>query len=83
MVAHLDLLKKRDTRTLKNMKRNKYIHRIGSFNCQGIVTSTAKQQLLADDFEKYNMTALAIQETHIIGYGSIRITSNSNKTYIL
>ena len=29
------------------------------------------------------MSALTAQETHIKGYGTIKLTSNSGKTYIL
>ena len=63
-------------------KTNKNI-KIGSFNCQGIATSTAKQQMLADDFEKYQMDALTIQETHMKGYGAITLTSSTGKNYLL
>ena len=68
------------------VKKNKDTHtqhKIGTFNCQGILTSKIKQQMLADDFEKYNMIALAIQETHISGYGAMLLTSSANKSYIL
>ena len=37
--------------------------KIGIFNCQGILTSAAKQQMLVNDFDLYKMSALAIQET--------------------
>ena len=50
---------------------------------QGILTSAAKQQMLVNDFELYKMSALAIQETHIKGYGTMKLTSNTGKTYIL
>ena len=57
--------------------------KIGTFNCQGIRTSAAKQQMLVNDFELYKMSALAVQETHIKGYGTMKLTSNTGKTYIL
>ena len=57
--------------------------RIGTFNCQGILTSKAKQQMLTNDFEKYKLTALTIQETHIRGYGTVNLTSSTGKPYIL
>ena len=57
--------------------------KIGTFNCQGILTSAAKQQMLVNDFEQYKISALAVQETHIKGYGTIKLTSNTGKTYIL
>lgn len=57
--------------------------RIGTFNCQGIVTSEAKKMFLADDFEQYNLNALTIQETHLKGYGTIILTSSTKKNYIL
>ena len=37
--------------------------KIGIFNCQGILTSAAKQQMLVNGFDLYKMSALAIQET--------------------
>ena len=58
--------------------------KIGTFNCQGILTSAAKQQMLVNDFELYKMSALAIQETHIKGYGAMKLTSNTVKhTYLI
>ena len=57
--------------------------KIGTFNCQGILTSAAKQQMLVNDFELYKMSALAAQETHIKGYGTMKLTPNTGKTYIL
>ena len=63
--------------------KKKNIHKIGSFNCQGLVTSQIKKQLLADDFERYTLTALAIQETHMQGYGVMSIKSSTNKEYLL
>ena len=57
--------------------------KIGTFNCQGILTSAAKQQMLVNDFELYKMSAIAVQETHIKGYGTMKLTSNTGKTYIL
>ena len=56
---------------------------IGSFNCQGLATSMAKRRMIADDFEKYNLTALMLQETHLKGYGVLTIKSSSNKEYML
>ena len=57
--------------------------KIGTFNCQGILTSAAKQQMLVNDFEQYKISGLVVQETHIKGYGTIKLTSNTGKTYIL
>ena len=57
--------------------------KIGTFNCQGIRTSAAKQQMLVNDFELYKISALIVQETHIKGYGAMKLTSNTGKTYIL
>ena len=42
--------------------------KIGTFNCEGILTFAAKQQMLVNDFELYKMSTLAIQEIHIKGY---------------
>ena len=57
--------------------------KIGTFNCQGICTSAAKQQMLVNDFELYETPALAVQGTHVKGYGTMKLTSNTSKTYIL
>ena len=57
--------------------------KIGTFNCRGILTSKVKQQMLANDFEKYNMTTLAVQETHMKGYGTMTLTSKNGKNYTL
>ena len=57
--------------------------KIGTFNCQGTLASAAKQQMLVNDFELYKMSPLAVQETHIKGYGIMKLTSNTSKTYIL
>ena len=71
--------------TLNNMKiqKLKNTQRIGSFNCQGLATSMVKLRTLADDFEKYNLNTLAIQETHIQGYGTKILKSSTNKEYLL
>ena len=39
--------------------------------------------MLVNDFELYKMSAIAVQETHIKGYGTMKLTSNTGKTYIL
>ena len=39
--------------------------------------------MLVNDFKLYKMSALAVQETHIKGYGTMKLTSNTGKTYIL
>ena len=57
--------------------------KIGTFNCQGIRTSAAKQQMLVNDFELHKMSGLTEQETHMKGYGTMKLTSNTGKTYIL
>ena len=57
--------------------------KIGTFNSQGIRTSAAKQQMLVKDFEMYKMSALAVQEMHIKGYETMKLTSNTSKTYTL
>ena len=45
-------------------KKNNHLQKIGTFNCRGLVSSKAKQQMLADDFERYKLAILAIQETY-------------------
>ena len=54
----------------------------GTFNCQGILTSAVKPQMLVNDFDLCKVSALAVQETHIKGYGTMKLTSNTTKTYI-
>ena len=39
--------------------------KIGTFNCQSILTSAAKEQVLVNDFELYKISALAVQEMYI------------------
>ena len=39
--------------------------------------------MLVNDFELYKMSALAVQETHIKGYGTMKLASNTGKTYRL
>ena len=39
--------------------------------------------MLLNDFQLYKMSTLAVQETHIKGYGTMKQTSNTGKTYIL
>ena len=63
--------------------RTQTLQKIGSFNCQGILTSESKRQLLADDFERYGLKVLALQETHYKGYGLELIKSSNNKVYNL
>ena len=63
------------------MKSN--LQKIGTFNCQGLVTSTTKTEMLANDFEQYNMSALCIQETHMQGHGVEEIMSSSGNKYLL
>ena len=72
-------------KTLKENKiiKAKHIQKIGSFNCQGLVQSKVKLRTLADDFESYKLQFLAIQETHLQGYGVITIKSSTNKEYLL
>ena len=57
--------------------------KIGTFNCQGICASAAKQQMLVNNFELFKMSALAVQETYIKGYGTMKLTSNTGITFIL
>ena len=57
--------------------------KIGTFNCQGIRTSAAKQQMLVNLFELYKMSGIASQETHFKGYGTMKLTSDIGKKYIL
>ena len=57
--------------------------KIGTFNCQGIRTSAAKQQMLVNNLELYKMPALAVQETHIKGHRTMKLTSKTGKTYTL
>ena len=68
--------------TLIEIKPND-LKRIGTFNCQGLVTSEAKQRMLADDFERKNIDILAVQETHLQGTGVKELLSFSNKKYNL
>ena len=56
---------------------------LGSFNCQGLLTSEAKRRTLADDFERKNLDILAVQETHLRNDGVIELLSFSNKRYKL
>ena len=66
----------------KNKKRTasrRNLQNIGTFNAQGLLSKT-KQMLLADDFLKYNMKALMIQETHMQGNGLIDIKSTEGNT---
>ena len=58
------------------------IQRIASFNCLGLLTSSYKKMMIADDFEKYHLNALAVQETHMTGNGTDILTSTTNKKYI-
>ena len=64
------------------MKDRKNIQKIGTFNCQGLL-STSKQQTLADDFARYNMTVLCVQETHMKDYGALNMKTNDGKNYLL
>ena len=64
-------------------KKNNHLQNIGTFNCRGLVSPKAKQQMLADDFERYKLAILAIQETHMKGYGAINLISGTNNSYIL
>ena len=59
----------------------KDVKKIGTFNCQGLVTSKVKLSMLADDFEKKHIDILAIQETHLKEHGIMDISSNSGKQY--
>ena len=66
------------------MKLRREDHRIlGSFNCQGLLTSEVKRRSLADDFERKNLDILAVQETHLRNHGVIELQSFSNKRYNL
>ena len=71
---------------LENTKEvpKKNIQKIGTFNCQGLATKQElKLRTLVDDFERYKLTILAIQETHLKGFGVIAIKSSTNKEYLL
>ena len=57
--------------------------KIGTFNCQGIRTSAAKQQMLVNDFELYKMSALAVQETHSKGHGTMKHQMPVKHTYFI
>ena len=63
-------------------KNNKDVQKIGTFNCQGLL-SLSKQQRIADDFARYKMAFLCVQETHLKGYGALNIKSNDGKEYLL
>ena len=51
LVNHRTLNNNNQPNFLIDMKL-KDLKRIGTFNCQGLVTSEAKQRMLADDFER-------------------------------
>ena len=53
--------------------------KIGTFNSQGICISAAKQYILVNEVELYKLSALTVQETHIKGYGTMKLTSNTGK----
>ena len=57
--------------------------KIGTFNCQGILTTAANQQMLVNDFELYKMSVLAIQEMHIKGYGTMKHQIPVKDTYFI
>ena len=58
--------------------------KIGTSNCQVIIrTSAAKQQMLVNDFEMCKLSELVVQEAHIKGYGTIKLTLNTGKICIL
>jgi len=70
--------------TLKNIyKTMKKQYRIATFNCQGLATSESKCTMLANDFEKYKLDALTVQETHLSGYGIKTLISDNNKKHLL
>ena len=48
------------------MKAKEDMHKIGTFNAQEVL-STSKQQTLADDFRRYKMAILYVQEIYLKG----------------
>ena len=60
------------------MKTKRDIQRIGAFNCQGLL-AFSKQWTLADNFMRYNMAVLCIQEIQMQGCDVLSIKSNYRK----
>ena len=65
------------------MKQKKDQHKIASSNCQIIVTSNAKCNMLANDLRNYRVDVQAVQETKLSRFGTKILTSNLNKQYLL
>ena len=59
-------------------KKRKQISSIGTFNVQGLL-SPVKQMMIADDFLKYGLKALMIQETHMQGNGFLDMKATNGK----
>ena len=58
--------------------KHKTAKRFGTFNCQGLLNPT-KLTMLKNDFEKYQLHILTIQEIHMKGTGIVTLKSNNNK----
>ena len=56
--------------------------RICTFNCQGLLDKT-KQQLIADDFKKYRLKAMLLQELHMKNEGILNLKSTDGDQYHL
>ena len=56
------------------------LQRIATFNVQGLQNDEKKQQLV-EDFERYKLDILCIQETRISETETFQITSASGKVY--
>ena len=46
--------------------------RIGTFNVRGLILEE-KQKQIAEDFEKYKLDVLCIQETHLRGTSTLNL----------
>lgn len=65
--------------TAHSKNKRKQFSSIGTFNVQGLL-SPVKQMMIADDFFRYGLKALMIQETHIQGSGFLDMKSSNGKT---
>ena len=55
---------------------------IGTFNCQGIL-EPSKQRSIVEDFIKYKLSILCVQETHLKGNGILELPKTNNKQLYL
>ena len=56
--------------------------KICTFNCQGLLDKT-KQRMIADDFKRYRVKAMLLQEIHFKNEGTIDLTSKDGEKYHL